>query len=85
MTKQRRAFSPEFKRQAASLVLDQGDSHVEASRSVSVGETDCIAGCASSKWNARASRRRVRQSRRINSVFRNSRRVSNASSVRRPF
>ncbi|WWZ10610.1 transposase [Pseudomonas chlororaphis] len=27
MTKQRRTFTPEFKREAASLVLDQGYSH----------------------------------------------------------
>jgi transposase len=39
MPKQRRTFSPEFKRQAACLVLDQGYSHMEASRSVGVGET----------------------------------------------
>ncbi|MCG1054103.1 transposase [Mycetohabitans sp. B5] len=39
MTKQRRTFSPEFKQQAACLVLDQGYSHMEASRSVGVGET----------------------------------------------
>ena len=38
MSKQRRTFSPEFKQQAASLVLDQGYSHVEASRSVGIGE-----------------------------------------------
>lgn len=39
MTKQRRTFSPEFKQQAAGLVLDQGYTHREASRSISVGET----------------------------------------------
>ena len=39
MSKQRRTFSPEFKQQAACLVLDQGYSHMEASRSVGVGET----------------------------------------------
>ncbi|MEJ2767082.1 transposase [Mycetohabitans sp. B46] len=39
MTKQRRTFSPEFKQQAACLVLEQGYSHMEASRSVGVGET----------------------------------------------
>ncbi len=39
MTKRRRTFSPEFKQQAACLVLDQGYSHMEASRSVGVGET----------------------------------------------
>ncbi len=38
-SKHRRPFSPEFKQQAASLVLDQGYSHMEASRSVDVGET----------------------------------------------
>ena len=39
MSKRRRTFSPEFKQQAACLVLDQGYSHMEASRSVGVGET----------------------------------------------
>ena len=34
MSKQRRTFSPEFKQQVACLVLDQGYSHTEASRSV---------------------------------------------------
>ncbi|SFO61127.1 Transposase [Pseudomonas syringae] len=36
MTKQRRTFSTEFKREAAGLVLDQGYSHIEASRSLGV-------------------------------------------------
>jgi len=31
--------SPEFKQQAACLVLDQGYSHIEASRSVGIGES----------------------------------------------
>lgn len=39
MTKQRRTFSPEFKQQAACLVLDQGYRYTEASRSVDVGES----------------------------------------------
>ncbi|WP_425126901.1 transposase [Burkholderia cepacia] len=39
MSKQRRMFSPELKQQAACLVLDQSYSHMEASRSVSVGGT----------------------------------------------
>jgi len=39
MTKQRRTFSAEFKREAAILVLDQGYSILEASRSVGVVET----------------------------------------------
>ena len=33
-TKQRRTFTPEFKREAASLVLDQGYSHIKAARSL---------------------------------------------------
>ncbi|UIP30016.1 IS3 family transposase [Photobacterium sp. TLY01] len=39
MTKKRRSFSPEFKRETASLVLDQNYSIPEACRSVGVGET----------------------------------------------
>lgn len=39
MTKQRRSFTTEFKREAATLVLDQGYRPIEASRSVGVGET----------------------------------------------
>lgn len=38
MTKQRRTFSPEFKREAADLVL-QDYSFIEASRSLGVGES----------------------------------------------
>ena len=39
MTKQRRTFSPEFKREPADLVLKQNYSFTEASRSLSVGES----------------------------------------------
>ncbi|MGZ0700652.1 IS3 family transposase [Pseudomonas piscis] len=39
MTKQRRSFSAEFKREAAALVLDQGYSHIEACRSLGVVES----------------------------------------------
>ncbi|VVD88700.1 transposase [Pandoraea soli] len=39
MTKQRHTFSPKFKQQTACLVLDQGYSHIEPSRSVGVSET----------------------------------------------
>ena len=39
MTKQRRTFSPEFKREAACLVLDQGYSHAEAARSLGLVES----------------------------------------------
>lgn len=34
MTKQRRSFTPEFKREAASLVLRQGYSHIKTARSL---------------------------------------------------
>jgi transposase len=39
MSEQRRSFSPEFKRSAASLVLDQSYNHIDASRSVGVAES----------------------------------------------
>ena len=39
MTKQRRVFSAEFKREAADLVLKQNYSFIEASRSLGVGES----------------------------------------------
>ncbi|TDV61308.1 transposase [Pseudomonas sp. LP_7_YM] len=39
MSKQRRTFPPEFKREAADLVLKQSYSFIEASRSLSVGES----------------------------------------------
>lgn len=39
MTKQRRTFTPEFKREAACLVLDQGYSHAEAARSLDLVES----------------------------------------------
>ena len=38
MRRQRRSFSPEFKHDAASLVLDQGHSMAEAGRAVDVHE-----------------------------------------------
>lgn len=37
MARQRRIFSTEFKKEAASLILDQGYSMAEASRSLDVG------------------------------------------------
>ena len=39
MKRQRRSFSTEFKRESASLVLDQGYSIAEACRSIDVIET----------------------------------------------
>ena len=39
MTRKRRTFSPEFKQEAASLVLDQGYSIPQACTSLGVGES----------------------------------------------
>jgi len=39
MTRQRRSFSPQFKHDAACLVLDQGYSITEACRSLDVGSS----------------------------------------------
>jgi transposase len=39
MKRPRRSFSTEFKHDAARLVLDQGYSVIEVSRSLNVGET----------------------------------------------
>ncbi|TWI46853.1 transposase [Pseudomonas duriflava] len=39
MIKQRRSFTPGFKREAAGLVLDQGYSHIEASARLGVVES----------------------------------------------
>ena len=39
MSRQRRTFTPTFKREAASLVLDQGYSCPEAARLLDVGES----------------------------------------------
>jgi transposase len=40
MTRKRRSFTPEFKQETACLVLDQGYSIAEASRSLNVGENE---------------------------------------------
>ncbi|WP_150677641.1 transposase [Pandoraea pneumonica] len=39
MTKQRPSFPPEFKRNAATLVLEQSNSHMDACRSLGVAES----------------------------------------------
>lgn len=39
MTRKRRSFTPEFKQEAASLVLDQGYTIAQASTSLGVGES----------------------------------------------
>ncbi|GAO96719.1 hypothetical protein PSA5_28390 [Pseudomonas syringae pv. actinidiae] len=60
MTKQRRTFSAEFKREAAGLVLDQGYSHIEASRSLGVVESACVAGSTSFNRSATGSLHRAK-------------------------
>lgn len=44
MTRKRRSFSPEFKQEAASLVLDQGYTIAQASTSLGVS------GSAARRW-----------------------------------
>lgn len=44
MSRQRRSFTPKFKREAASLVLDQGYSCIEAARSLR------LVGSALRRW-----------------------------------
>ena len=39
MTRKRRSFTPEFKQEAACLVLDQGYSVIEACRALNIGES----------------------------------------------
>lgn len=39
MTRKRRSFTPEFKQEAASLVVDQGYTIAQASMSLGVGES----------------------------------------------
>ena len=39
MTRKRRSFTPEFKQEAASLVLDQGYTIAQACTSLGVGES----------------------------------------------
>tara|TARA_R110000868_G_scaffold410449_1_gene698511 strand:- start:3045 stop:3191 length:147 start_codon:yes stop_codon:yes gene_type:complete len=39
MSKQRRTFTPEFNREAASLLLDKGYSHIEAAHSLGLIES----------------------------------------------
>ncbi|MGY2373135.1 transposase [Pseudomonas sp. SDO524_S393] len=45
IAKQRRSFTPEFKREAADLVLKQNCSYIEASRSLGIGG---LSNCARS-------------------------------------
>ncbi len=56
MTNQRRTFTPEFKREAACLVLDQGYSYAEAARSPGLVESALRRWVNSFSRNAAASR-----------------------------
>jgi transposase-like protein len=61
MTKQRRTFTPKFKREAAALVLDQGYSHIgQPDRSGWLSQ-HCADGSASSSRNAAVLRRPARR------------------------
>jgi transposase len=56
MTKQRRSFSTESKREAAAdLVLKQNYSYIEASRSLGVGKSALRRGLEQFRRNAKAS------------------------------
>lgn len=61
MSTQRRTFTPEFKREAASLVLDQGYSHIEAARSLGLVDQHCVGGSASSSRSVTVSPRPARR------------------------
>jgi transposase len=61
MTKQRRSFSAEFKREAADLVLKQNYSYIEASRSLGIGESACAAGLIRFSRSAKASLHRAKR------------------------
>jgi transposase len=54
MSKQRRTFSGEFKREAAALVLDQGYSPIEACRSLGVVDSALRRWVNNSKTSAKA-------------------------------
>jgi len=54
MTKQRRVFSAEFKREAADLVLKQNYSYIEASRSRVSANWLCAVGLIKFRGNAKA-------------------------------
>jgi transposase len=58
MSKQRRTFSADFKREAAALVLDQGYSNIEACRSLGIVDSALL------RWETaprRASRRHAEE------------------------
>lgn len=53
MTKQRPPLTPEFKREAASLALDQGYCHIEAAGSLGLVESALrrwVTSCKRSAW-----------------------------------
>ena len=53
MTRKRRSFTPEFKQEAACLMLDQGYSVIEACRALNIGES------ALRRWVKQLSEERV--------------------------
>jgi hypothetical protein len=53
-------LTPEFKREADSLVLDQSCSHIKAARSLGSGSLHCVGGLASSSRSVAVSPRPVR-------------------------
>ncbi|OIN68562.1 hypothetical protein BL247_24660 [Ralstonia solanacearum] len=85
MVKQRRSFSPEFKQQAACLVLDQCYSHIEASRSVGVAESVLRRWVQQLQMERQGITPRGLAMTPISSVSRSLKRVLSALSARRPF
>ena len=59
MTKQRRAFSAEFKREAADLLLKQNYTYIEASRSRVSANRLCAVELIKFRGNAKALPRRA--------------------------
>lgn len=85
MSRQRRTFTPTFKREAASLVLDQVYSCPEAARSLDVGESLLRRWVPSCSWSAGALHPLPRRSRRSTRPFRSFRPVSTGWSLRRKY
>ncbi|WP_442967395.1 MULTISPECIES: transposase [unclassified Pseudomonas] len=85
MSRQRRTFTPTFKREAASLVLDQGYSCPEAARSLDVGESLLRRWVTQLQLERGALRPLPRRSRWSSRPFRSFRPVSTGWSLRRKY
>jgi len=83
MSRQRRTFTPTFKRDAASLVLDQGYSCPEAAKSLDVGESLLRRWVTQLQLERGALRQPPKRSRRSSRPFRSFRPVSTGWSLRR--